>query len=60
LAAEHFPGAIQFVDLCHARQHLLWELARRLHPNDEEKQKGWMKVHRKRYNPPLSAFIAGL
>jgi hypothetical protein len=47
LAAEHFPGAIQIVDLYHARQHL-WELARRLHPNDEEKQKGWMKVHQKR------------
>ena len=47
LAAEHFPGAIQIVDLYHARQHL-WELARRLHPNDEGKQKAWMKRHQKR------------
>ncbi len=47
LAAEHFPGAIQIVDLYHARQHL-WELARRLYPNDEGKQKAWMKVHQKR------------
>ena len=47
LAAEHFPGAIEIVDLYHARQHL-WELARRLHPNDEGKQKAWMKVHQKR------------
>jgi hypothetical protein len=47
LAAEHFPGAIQIVDLYHARQHL-WELARRLHPNDEGRQKGWMKLHQKR------------
>jgi len=34
LAAQHFPGAVQIVDLYHARQHL-WDLARRLHPNDE-------------------------
>ena len=47
LAAEHFPEAMQIVDLYHAREHL-WEVARRLHPNDEGKQKGWMKVHQKR------------
>ena len=47
LAAEHFPGAIQIVDIYHARQHL-WELARRLHPNDEANQRAWMKRHRKR------------
>ncbi len=43
----HFPGAIQIVDLYHARQHL-WDVARRLHPNDEANQKAWMKVHQKR------------
>jgi len=47
LADEHFPGAIQIVDLYHARQHL-WEVARRLYPHDEGKQKAWMKVHQKR------------
>jgi hypothetical protein len=47
LAAQHFPGAVQIVDLYHARQHL-WELARRLHPNDEVNQKNWMKVHQRR------------
>jgi hypothetical protein len=47
LAAEHFPGAIQIVDLYHARQHL-WELVRRLHPHDEANQKAWMKIHQKR------------
>ncbi len=47
LAAEHFPGAIQIVDLYHARQRL-WEVARKLYPNDEGKQKAWMKVHQKR------------
>jgi hypothetical protein len=47
LAEPYFPGAIQIVDLFHARQHL-WELARRLHPNDEAAQKAWMKVHQRR------------
>jgi hypothetical protein len=47
LADLHFPGAVQIVDLYHARQHL-WDLARRLHPNDPVNQKAWMKVHQKR------------
>jgi len=47
LAALHFPGAILIVDLYHARQHL-WEVARRLYPEDEGKRKSWMKFHQKR------------
>jgi len=47
LAEQHFPGAVQIVDLYHARQHL-WELVRKLYPNDEAKQKAWIKVHQKR------------
>jgi len=47
LAEQHFPGAVQIVDLYHARQHL-WELVRKLHPNDPITQKAWMKVHQKR------------
>jgi hypothetical protein len=47
LAEHHFPGAIQIVDLYHARQHL-WELARRLYPNNEAGQKAWMRIHQKR------------
>ena len=47
LAALHFPGAIQIVDLYHARQHL-WELVRALHPNNPVKQKAWMRIHPKR------------
>jgi hypothetical protein len=46
LADLHFPGAIQIVDLYHARQHL-WELARKLHPNDAMKQKASMKKHQR-------------
>ena len=47
LAELDFPGAVQIVDLYHARQHL-WELARRLYPNREVQQKAWMKVHQRR------------
>jgi hypothetical protein len=47
LAETHLPGAIQIVDLYHARQHL-WEIARVLHPNEASEQKAWMKVHQKR------------
>jgi len=47
LVAEHFPDAIEIVDLYHARQHL-WEVVRQLYPHEEIKQKAWMKVHQKR------------
>lgn len=47
LADQHFPGAIQIVDLYHARQHL-WELVRKLHSNDEAKQKRWIMVQQHR------------
>jgi len=47
LAEPYFPGAVQIVDLFHARQHL-WELARRLYPNDAVAQKAWLKVHQRR------------
>src|SRR6202140_4505749 len=47
LADLHFPGAVQIVDLYHARQHL-WDVARKLYPNDEANQKPWIKVHQKR------------
>lgn len=41
LAGQHFPGAIQIVDLYHARQHL-WEIAAWLHPNDPAGKQSWM------------------
>lgn len=47
LVNVHFPGAVQIVDLYHARQHL-WDLARKLFPNDEIGQKAWIKTHQKR------------
>lgn len=48
LADQHFPGAVQIVDLFHAREHL-WDLARRLYPNDSIQQQAWLKVHQKRW-----------
>ena len=47
LAEPYFPGAIQIVDLYHARQHL-WELSRKLHPNNQGSQKAWIKTHQRR------------
>jgi hypothetical protein len=41
IADQHFPGAIQIVDLYHAREHL-WEIARKLYPADEVSQKRWL------------------
>lgn len=48
LAKEHFPGAIQIVDLFHARQHL-WDLARKIHPCDDRRRNQWIGLHQKRW-----------
>jgi hypothetical protein len=44
IADDHFPGAIQIVDIFHARQHL-WDVARKLYPGQESEQKRWMAIH---------------
>jgi hypothetical protein len=41
LADQHFPGAIQIVDLYHARQHL-WDLAALIYPYDAAAKRRWM------------------
>lgn len=41
LADQHLPGAVQIVDLYHARQHL-WDLAALLCPQDAAAKKRWM------------------
>jgi hypothetical protein len=46
-AALHFPNATQIVDLYHASGHL-WELVRKLHPNDEASQNRWVMIHQDR------------
>jgi hypothetical protein len=44
LADLHFHGAIQIVDLFHARQHL-WGLARLLYPGQDAHQRQWILRH---------------
>lgn len=44
LVGEQFPGAIEIVDLFHARQHL-WGLAAKLYPSDEAQKRRWLLKH---------------
>jgi hypothetical protein len=44
IAQEHFPGAVQIVDLYHAREHV-WELGAKLYPSDKAAKVGWIKAH---------------
>jgi len=44
IAEQHFPGAIPVVDLYHPTQHL-WDLTRKLYPNQEAEQRRWVMVH---------------
>ncbi|MBL8293628.1 MAG: transposase [Bryobacterales bacterium] len=48
LAQQHFPGALQIVDLYHARPHL-WEIARLLPPTDTKRRNVWIGLHPKRW-----------
>ena len=60
IADQHFPGAIQIVDLYHAREHL-WDLARLLFPGDLAAQKRW--IMRKLYwleNGKIKALVKAL
>jgi hypothetical protein len=41
LADQHFPSAIQIVDLYHARQHL-WELSSKRFPNEPKARQRWI------------------
>jgi hypothetical protein len=41
----YLPGAIQIVDLYHAREHL-WDLARHFHPYDKAGQQSWMNIYK--------------
>ncbi len=44
LAQEQFSGAIEIVDLYHARQHL-WDLGGKLHPSDVASKRRWVMSH---------------
>jgi len=41
LAAEHFPKAVQIVDLYHAREHL-WNVGKALYENQDKRLKSWV------------------
>ena len=43
ICQEHFPGAIQIVDLHHAKQHL-WAVARQLHPDNRARREAWAEA----------------
>ncbi len=60
VAAEHFPGAVEIVDLYHARQHL-WELAKKLWPTDERQRLRWAKKWQKRLDGGrIESLVRGL
>jgi len=48
IAKDHFPGAVQIVDLFHARQHL-WDLARLLYPTQGKQRNTWIGLHQQRW-----------
>ena len=60
IADQHFPGAIQIVDLYHAREHL-WDLARKLNPAQEAAQKRWL-MHKLDWleNGKIEKLVTGL
>jgi hypothetical protein len=49
IAEQHFAGAIQIVDIRHAREHL-WNVAAKLFPADEKLRKSWAKKLIKKLN----------
>jgi hypothetical protein len=56
----HFPGAIQIVDLFHARQHL-WDLVPKLLPNDSPAQKRWVMAEKDKLdNGKIEELVASL
>jgi hypothetical protein len=57
---RHFPGAVQIVDLYHAREHL-WNLAPKLYPNDAARQRRWiMSAQDKLDNGRIESLLTSL
>jgi hypothetical protein len=60
IANQHFAGAIQIVDIWHAREHL-WDVAAKLFPSDEKLRKSWAKkLIRKLNRGRTEAVVTGL
>jgi hypothetical protein len=53
---QHFVGAIQIVDIWHARQHL-WDVAGKLFPSDEKARKSWAKKLIRKLNAGRVEFL---
>ena len=49
IADQHFAGALQIVDVWHAREHL-WDVAAKLFPSDEKQRQSWAKKLIKQLN----------
>lgn len=49
IADQHFVGALQIVDIWHAREHI-WDVARNLFSNDDKQRKRWAKKLIKKLN----------
>jgi len=49
IADQHFPGALQVVDIWHAREHL-WDVAAKLFPSDDPQRRNWAKKLIKKLN----------
>jgi hypothetical protein len=47
LAQTHFPGAVEILDIYHARQRL-WDLSAKLFPRDDAERKRWAKWMQKK------------
>jgi transposase len=60
LTEEHFPGAVQVVDLYHARQHL-GELSGKLWPTEERRRRRWMSQRQKQLDGGrIESLVRGL
>lgn len=60
LARIHFPGAIEILDLYHAREHL-WKLAAKLFPCDDVGRRRWVKrFQHKLDNGKIKRLVADL
>lgn len=60
LVRIHFPGAIEIVDLYHAREHL-WKLGAKLFPVDEVGRKRWVtRFQNKLDNGNINRLVADL
>jgi len=57
---QHFVGAIQIVDIWHAREHI-WKAAAKLFPSDEKQRKSWAKKLIKQLDRgPVETIVAQL